>query len=164
MGLTQLGQQLAEAFAGKNLKLALAESCTGGLVADSVTDISGSSTFFVGGVVAYANEAKEKLLGVSPSLIAEHGAVSEAVALAMARGVRVRLGADVTLGITGIAGPGGATANKPVGLVWLAVVGPWGERAQSFLMQGDRLANKRRFAEEALGAILAYLRAAGEQA
>ncbi|MHB1005270.1 MAG: CinA family protein [Chloroflexota bacterium] len=161
MGLTQLGQQLAEAFTGKDLKLALAESCTGGLVADSVTDVAGSSAYFVGGVVAYANEAKENLLGVPTSVIAEHGAVSEAVALAMARGIRARLGADVSLAITGIAGPGGATPHKPVGLVWLAVVGPWGERAQSFQARGDRLANKRRFAEEALGAILAYLRAVG---
>lgn len=162
MGLPRLGAEIAAALSRRGWTLALAESCTGGLIADTVTDFPGSSAFFLGSVVAYANSAKEGLLGVSNTLLLEHGAVSEPVALAMARGARATLGADVALGITGIAGPSGATAEKPVGLVFVGLAGPWGERGLRFQVEGDRLVNKRRFAEEAIAALLAFVTEQGE--
>jgi len=103
-----------------NILFATAESCTGGLVSKLITDVSGSSQFFLGGVVAYANAIKEKVLGVDASIIADHGAVSAEVAQAMAKGVSALTGANLTLAITGIAGPEGGSAEKPVGTVWMA--------------------------------------------
>jgi nicotinamide-nucleotide amidase len=99
--------------------LAVAESCTGGLVGKIITDLPGASAYFLGGVVSYANSAKHDLLGVDAGSLAEHGAVSETVAQQMAAGVRERFGADLGLAITGIAGPGGGSDAKPVGTVWL---------------------------------------------
>lgn len=104
------------------LTVAVAESCTGGLLAKRLTDPPGASVYVLGGVVAYSNDVKIAQVGVSPELIERHGAVSEQVAKALAHGVRARFGADVGIGITGIAGPGGGTEDKPVGLVWLSVV------------------------------------------
>lgn len=118
-----LASTLGDALAVRGWTLAIAESCTGGLVAGEVTGVPGSSRYFRTGVVAYANETKTELLGVPEALLVEHGAVSEAVARAMAHGVRTRAGADVGLAVTGIAGPGGATPDKPVGLVHFAAVG-----------------------------------------
>jgi len=106
--------------------IAIAESCTGGLLAARLTDPAGASEYVRGGVVAYANQAKVELAGVDPKLIEEHGAVSEQVARALAEGVRERMEADVGVGVTGVAGPGGGTEQKPVGLVWLSVIGPEG--------------------------------------
>jgi len=163
MELADLGRELAEELGARGLTLALAESCTGGLVADTITNVAGSSQFLLGGVVAYANEAKEKILGVPAETLAEHGAVSEEVARAMARGARRLLGADLGLGITGIAGPGGATPAKPVGLVHIAVAGPWGETARRLVLDGERLANKRGFAQAALGLLIAYVRREGDR-
>ncbi len=113
-------------LAGRGLTLATAESCTGGLVAERVTRVAGSSAWFVGGVVSYSNELKTQLLGVPAELIEAHGAVSEAVARAMAEGGRARLGADLCLAVTGVAGPGGGSPDKPVGTVHLALAGPAG--------------------------------------
>ena len=101
----------------KGRRIATAESCTGGMVAAAITAVAGSSAVFDGGIVSYANSAKVQLLGVPEGLIARHGAVSEPVAQAMAEGARARLGADLAVSVTGIAGPGGATADKPVGRV-----------------------------------------------
>ncbi len=112
-----VGRALREAGA----TIAVAESCTGGLICSRITDVAGSSDYFLGGVVAYANDTKECVLGVPHETLVEHGAVSEPTALAMARGVRERLGADYAVATTGIAGPGGGTDEKPVGLVYLAV-------------------------------------------
>ena len=109
---------------GRGLTLATAESCTGGMVGEMLTDVAGSSSVFRGGVVAYSNEVKHALLGVPEALLIAHGAVSEQVARAMAQGVRKRLGTDWGLGITGVAGPDGGTEEKPVGLVHWAVAGP----------------------------------------
>jgi nicotinamide-nucleotide amidase len=115
-----IDDQVAGLLAGR--RVATAESCTAGLLAARLTDRPGSSAYVAGGVVAYANEAKTELLGVPPALIARHGAVSEEVAAAMAAGAIGRLGADTAVAITGVAGPGGGTADKPVGTVWFAVM------------------------------------------
>lgn len=116
-------EQVASLLGGTPaLTVAVAESCTGGLLAKRLTDPPGASLYMLGGVVAYSNEAKVAQVGVSPELIERHGAVSEQVAKALAHGIRERFGADVGIGITGIAGPGGGSEEKPVGLVWLSVV------------------------------------------
>jgi nicotinamide-nucleotide amidase len=122
----------------RGLTLGTAESCTGGLVAARLTDVPGSSDVFRGAVVAYANEVKERELGVPASLIAEHGAVSAEVAAAMARGARSTLGADVAVAVTGVAGPGGGSEEKPVGLAFLHAAGPDGELARRLDFPGDR--------------------------
>lgn len=122
----------------RGLTLATAESCTGGMVAARLTGVSGASDVFLGSVVAYANDVKEAVLGVSAELIAEQGAVSAGVAAAMAVGARERLGADVAVAVTGVAGPGGGTAEKPVGLVFAHAVGPDGEKSVRTELPGDR--------------------------
>jgi nicotinamide-nucleotide amidase len=122
----------------RGLTLATAESCTGGLIGARLTEVAGSSDVFVGGLIAYANEVKEKGLGVPAETLREHGAVSAEVAAAMATGARSALGADVAVADTGIAGPGGGTPEKPVGLVYLALEGPDGARIRRFQLPGDR--------------------------
>ncbi len=119
-------EQVAKMLRDKSWAIATAESCTGGLVAARLTEPPGASEYVKGGVVVYSNDAKVELAGVDPKLIEEHGAVSEQVAGALAEGVRARTGADVGVGVTGVAGPGGGTEQKPVGLVWLSVAGPRG--------------------------------------
>jgi nicotinamide-nucleotide amidase len=118
--------------------VAAAESCTGGLLTSRLTDVPGSSAYVMQSVVVYSNEAKTALVGVPPSLIAEHGAVSEPVALAMAAGVRARAGTAVGIGITGIAGPDGGSPGKPVGTVAIAVEGPWGAAVRTRVFPGGR--------------------------
>jgi nicotinamide-nucleotide amidase len=122
----------------RGLRLATAESCTGGMVAARLTGVAGSSASFVGGVVAYADEVKRSELGVPEELLAEHGAVSAEVAAAMAEGARGRLGADVGVAVTGIAGPGGGTPEKPVGRVHVHVSGPEGSLARMLDVPGER--------------------------
>ena len=132
-----LEQVVADELLGLGWRLAVAESCTGGLVGGRLTDVAGSSDWFVGGVVAYANEIKASEVGVDPALIATHGAVSEPVAVAMADGVRQRYGTEIGVGVTGVAGPSGGSANKPVGTVMIAVSsGPAVVRTYRFV--GDR--------------------------
>jgi nicotinamide-nucleotide amidase len=118
--------------------LATAESCTGGLVAGRLTSVPGSSAVVLGGIVAYANEVKEGELGVPAAVLAEHGAVSAETAAAMAAGARARLGADVGISATGVAGPGGGTPDKPVGLVYLHVETPEASRGIEFSLPADR--------------------------
>ena len=130
--------------------IATAESCSGGLIAHRLTNVPGASTPFVGGVVAYSNQVKQALLGVPEELLAAHGAVSEPVARAMAEGVRARLGTDWSVAVTGIAGPGGGSPEKPVGLVYMAVAGPGDTRAVRFQFSGDRESVKSQTAEAAL--------------
>ncbi len=137
--------------------VATAESCSGGLIAHRLTNVAGASSYFLGGVVAYANAVKESALGVRPESLRDHGAVSEAVAREMAEGVRRRFGVDVAVAVTGIAGPDGGTAEKPVGLVHMAVAGPSGTRAEHRVFAGDRDAIKRQAAERALEMLLECL-------
>lgn len=120
------------------LSLGVAESCTGGLIAAAVTEVAGSSEYFMGGVNAYANRVKTELLGVPDAVLAAHGAVSAPVAEALATGAQARLGAKVGVSTTGIAGPGGGTAEKPVGLVYLGLAGPWGVLSKELRLVGDR--------------------------
>jgi nicotinamide-nucleotide amidase len=129
---------VGEMLASRGLRIAVAESCTGGLITSRLTDVPGSSRYVIQAVVTYANEAKTDLLGVPATLIAEHGAVSEAVALAMARGVRERAVVDVGVAVTGIAGPGGGSSDKPVGTVAIAVLTATGARSRVFRFNGER--------------------------
>jgi len=134
----------------RGLTLATAESCTGGLVASRLTEVPGSSDVFAGAIVAYSNELKVQQLGVPDELLREHGAVSAEAAAAMARGARDRLGVDVAVSVTGVAGPGGGTPEKPVGLVFLHASGPMGERGLRFDFPGDRATIRGRSAVAAL--------------
>ncbi len=134
--IERLVERLAAECDGRGYTLAVAESCTGGGLAAAITDRAGVSSFFLGGIVSYA--VKTGLLGVPAEVLAEHGAVSEPTARAMASGVRARLGTDVGAGITGIAGPGGATPTKPVGLVHIAVATPHRVLARRDVWPGDR--------------------------
>ena len=133
------GQQLA----ARGWTLAVAESCTGGRLGDTVTNIAGSSTWFIGGVIAYADAIKVALLGVPPELLQAHGAVSAPVAAAMAAGVLARTGAAVALAITGVSGPGGGSAAKPVGTVFIGLATPAGVQTIHRRWPGDRAANKQ---------------------
>lgn len=130
--------------------LATAESCTGGLIGHLITNVPGSSHYYLMGVVAYSNEAKVRVLGVEGDLIERHGAVSEPVVRAMAEGVRSLSGADVAVSVSGVAGPGGGTPGKPVGTVWMAVAGPKGTWAVVRRLEGDRARVKRAAAWHAL--------------
>ena len=137
-------ENVLELCRGRGLKLATAESCTGGLLASRLTAVAGFSDVTLGGIVAYGNEVKMSQLGVPAGLIDEHGAVSAEVAAAMAMGARERLGADVAVSVTGVAGPGGGTEDKPVGLVYFHVETPDGGRGSSFSFPGDRDSIRRR--------------------
>lgn len=129
---------LADALRARGETVAVAESCTGGLLGARFTARPGSSDYFVGGVISYADEVKAKLLGVPAQLLAQHGAVSEPVAAAMAAGVITATGATWGIGITGIAGPDGGSAEKPVGLVYIGCAGPVGPRVERHDFSGDR--------------------------
>ena len=141
----------------QGLSLVTAESCTGGLMAHRITNVPGSSAYYLGGFVAYAYEAKEELLGVKHETLLAHGAVSEETALEMARGVRQRLGAEVGVSITGIAGPSGGMPGKPVGLTYIALAARDAELCHRHVWQGDRLANKEQSVEAAFRLLLTYL-------
>ncbi|MDH7507856.1 MAG: nicotinamide-nucleotide amidohydrolase family protein [Methanomassiliicoccales archaeon] len=143
-----LGEELGCRLRKKGKTIAVAESMTGGLVASLITDVPGSSDYFVGGVVAYSNEMKTKLLGVKPSTLEKFGAVSEQTAMEMAKGVREITGAGIGSSLTGIAGPGGGTDKKPVGLVYCAVdLGDDIGEVRKAIIEGNRLEVKRRAAE-----------------
>jgi nicotinamide-nucleotide amidase len=129
---------VADELRGRGLRLAVAESCTGGMLGGRVTARAGSSDYFAGGVISYSNQAKMDLLGVPPGMLAQYGAVSEEVAGAMAEGVRAALRADYALSITGVAGPDGGTPEKPVGLVYLGCAGPAGTSVRRGVFPGDR--------------------------
>jgi nicotinamide-nucleotide amidase len=146
---TDLAAVVLDICRALELKLAVAESCTGGMLGERLTSIPGSSDVFLGGVIAYHNDLKKQLLGVRADDLERHGAVSEEVALQMAAGIRERTGADVGVSVTGIAGPGGGTPEKPVGLVWIAVNGS-DAKARRFHVGGDRVEIRQRAAQAAL--------------
>jgi nicotinamide-nucleotide amidase len=149
-GTTTLAGALGAALRERGLTMALAESCTGGLAGSLVTAESGSSAWFMGGLMTYANEAKRDLCGVPEALIAEHGAVSAPVAAALARGARERLRADWAASITGVAGPNGGSDAKPVGTVYIGVSGPGFESVRRFKYPGERASVRDRAAKTAL--------------
>lgn len=142
---------------GRGLTLAAAESCTGGLVGDLITDVSGSSEYFLGSAGTYSNEAKMRLLGVREETLVAHGAVSVETAAEMAQGARRLYAADIAVSVTGIAGPTGGTAEKPVGLVYIHVSAPDYEHGERFVWGMSRVRNKRLSAEAALRMVLATL-------
>ena len=156
--LRDLAGQLGECMTSKGMKLASAESCTGGWLAKIITDIPGSSAWFVGSVVSYSNEAKQRLLGVSADTLAEFGAVSGDTVLEMSDGLFAQTDADVAVSISGIAGPDGGSDDKPVGLVWLS----WGKRdksvfANAFNFDGNREEVRRQSIKQALENLLDLL-------
>ncbi|HWE64774.1 MAG TPA: CinA family protein [Chloroflexota bacterium] len=146
----ELAVEVAERAIAHGVTLATAESCTGGLIAHLLTRVAGVSAVFNGGIVAYANEAKRDLLGIEESVLLRHGAVSEPVALAMARGARRAFGVALAVSTTGVAGPGGGTPDKPVGLVYIAVSREAGDQCRRFRFAGDRAENIIQAAREAL--------------
>jgi nicotinamide-nucleotide amidase len=149
----RVGKRLSEA----GLTMASAESCTGGLIGHRITDVPGSSEYFLGGIIAYAYEAKERLLNVRHGTLYEFGAVSEQTASEMARGARRVLGADIGIAVTGIAGPGGGLPDKPVGTTWVAVSTRDGEWTQLHQWNGNRDENKASSVDAALELLLKVL-------
>jgi len=137
-GDTTLEQRVGQLLSERHRTLALAESCTGGLISHRITGIAGSSTYYLGGVTSYANDVKVKLLGVTPATLEKYGAVSQETALEMSHGIRERIGADFGLSVTGIAGPGGGTPEKPVGTVWISIAQAKNHEARLFQFHGDR--------------------------
>lgn len=159
--ITALAAELGAALRERGWRLATAESCTGGLASGALTSVAGSSDWFLGGVVSYANSVKAGLLGVPEAVLAAHGAVSGPVVLAMAAGACRALRADAALAVSGVAGPGGGTPAKPVGTVWMAWAWPGGEAAERFHFQGDREAVRLASVAAALAGLLARVRDAG---
>jgi PncC family amidohydrolase len=153
-GLVALAQRVQARCLEAGVTLATAESCTGGLIAHAVTEVAGSSGYFTGGFVTYADAAKIDLVAVPREVLAAHGAVSAQVARAMADGARARLGSDLAVAVTGIAGPGGGTDQKPVGLTYVAVSGRDGALVRRFVWHGDRTENKEASAMAALELVL----------
>ena len=154
---TPFEEQIGILLRTRGLRLATAESCSGGLVADHITDVPGSSDYFVGGVVAYAYEAKVALLHVSWDTLRLHGAVSRETVIEMARGVRTTLGADIGISISGIAGPSGGLPEKPVGTTWIGLSARDGDWARKFTWDGDRRFNKEASSQAAVKFVLDYL-------
>ncbi len=152
--LVALADGVRAACVARGLTVATAESCTGGLVGHLLTEIPGASACLVGGFVAYADRAKTSELGVGQELLSAVGAVSAEVAVAMAEGARARLATDLAVAVTGVAGPDGGTAEKPVGLTFVAVAGPDGTVVQRYAWEGDRSANKEASARAALVMLL----------
>lgn len=149
--------RVGEILSQRGLRLAVAESCTGGLISHLVTNVAGSSVYFLGGMIAYANEAKVHLLGVHQETLEKFGAVSSETVIEMARGVRNTLSADIGISVSGIAGPGGGTPEKPVGTVWIGLSTPKEELARHFHWTGNRLDVKEQSARAALMLLLEYL-------
>ena len=157
VSIPHLVEQLATALTQRGQMMATAESCTGGLIAAACTELSGSSEWFERGFVTYSNAAKTALLGVPEALIAEHGAVSEPVARAMAAGALLNSRAQLSVAVTGVAGPTGGSADKPVGTVWLAWATPTGVTAERDRFPGDRAAVRHATVVKALAGLLVQL-------
>jgi nicotinamide-nucleotide amidase len=152
--VTSTDEKVAKLLSDSGLTLSVAESCSGGLIAKRITDIPGSSGYFLLGAVTYSNSSKERVLGVPADLIERHGAVSSEVALAMAEGVRRVSGSDIAIATTGIAGPGGGSPEKPVGAVYIAIDSPDGSETFFQHFEGDRNTIREATAEAALRLLL----------
>lgn len=157
MAEEDLARRIGSLLRQRNLTLALAESCTGGLIGDRITDVPGSSCYFLGGIVAYSNAAKEAILGVRSATLEAYGAVSPQCAAEMAQGARRLLKADIALSVTGIAGPTGGMPGKPVGLTYFHLSATDTEISHREVWQGARRANKEDSARAALQLLAAYL-------
>jgi len=155
--ITRIVTRLGTILAARGWLLATAESCTGGLIACKLTDVPGSSEWYVGGMVAYANSVKEELLGVPGAVLESYGAVSRETVLAMVQGAALRFNAQCALAVSGIAGPGGGSPEKPVGTVWIGWSVGGRHSAERFLFQGDRLSIKDQTARAALKGLLTRL-------
>jgi nicotinamide-nucleotide amidase len=153
--LVALAERLQGVCLGRGITVAVAESCTGGLVAATITEVPGSSGYFLGGIVSYANSAKEALLDVPAHVLAAHGAVSAQVAMAMATGTRVRFDADLAASITGVAGPDGGSDEKPVGLTYVGLATAAGADVRRLQLAGDRAGNREGAARAALDWLIA---------
>lgn len=154
---------LKRLYTSRGWSLATAESCTGGLLGGLITGQPGGSEFYLGGVIAYSNRVKSELLSVEEEILEGTGAVSPQTARAMARGVKKRFRSTVGAAVTGIAGPGGGNAGKPVGLVYIAVAGPAGERVERYLFSGSRREIRLQAAREALRLLVAAAEPGYEQ-
>ena len=149
--LVAQAERLQGVCLGRGITVAVAESCTGGLVAATITDVPGSSGYFLGAVVSYADAAKAAILGVPEATLAAHGAVSAQVAVAMATGARARFAAALAVSITGVAGPDGGSESKPVGLTYIGIADGRGTDVRRFAFGSDRAGNREAAAREALG-------------
>jgi PncC family amidohydrolase len=145
-----LASRVGQLLRQRNLTVSVAESCTGGRLGDRITDVPGSSDYFMGGVISYSNAAKVNLLGVDSAVLASKGAVSRKVAIQMASGVRRELKTDIGVGVTGIAGPTGGSRAKPVGLVFIAVCSETSSTCAKKIFKGSRTSIKRQSTEEAV--------------
>jgi PncC family amidohydrolase len=154
-----LAERLGQVLKERNWTICAAESCTGGLILSSLTDVSGSSAYVLGGIVTYSNQAKMQFVGVRESTLQAYGAVSEQTAIEMAIGVRQAFNADLAISVTGIAGPGGGSPEKPVGLVYIAVMLDDEVYVRRYLWQGNRVENKVLSVEAALNYALELLNA-----
>jgi len=161
--INELEYSIGKLLLQQHKKLMVAESCTGGLIGHRITNVPGSSEYYLGSITAYAYEAKETLLGVKHETLLQHGAVSRETVIEMAYGIRKTLSGQfpmeelIGLSVSGIAGPGGGMPGKPVGLVWFGLSTPDGDHAWKFLWQGDRIANKTISAQQGLQILLDYL-------
>ncbi len=149
----QLGQLLSDS----GLTISVAESFTGGMIGHVITNAPGSSRYFEGGVIAYANEVKMEILGVSEQTLIDHGAVSRETVLEMARGVRAALNTDIGISSSGIAGPDGGSAQKPIGMAWIGLSAPQMEYAEQFIFPGDRLQIKEQGVQTAIQRVIDFL-------
>lgn len=157
MDTKALAERAGQLLLQRGLTLGVAESCTGGLLAAYITDVAGSSAYFLGGIVAYSNAIKHRLLGVSLRTLKSQGAVSAETVQEMARGARERLRVDIAVAITGIAGPTGALPGKPVGLTYIGLAGPDSDLVREYIWQGDRRLNRENSARAALELVVNYL-------
>lgn len=153
----ELLKKIAKELKRKNLTIATAESCTGGLLAHILTNISGSSQYFERGIISYSNKSKTELLGVTEKILKDYGAVSEQTAQAMALGIKKHSHTDIGISTTGIAGPTGGTNEKPVGLIYIAIATSKKTQVKRFLFCGDRLQNKENTCNEALKLLLEHI-------
>jgi PncC family amidohydrolase len=154
---TQLEKHVGECLRQRGWRLAIAESCTGGLLGHRITNVPGSSTYYMGSITAYAYDAKVRLLGITWETLEKYGAVSKETVIAMARGVRRVLSSDIGLSVSGIAGPGGGTPDKPVGLTWIGLSVANMDEAWKNVWKGDRLQIKEQTADQALRILLNHL-------